>query len=48
MTSGRRWPRGQLKLNDPLIERWLPELTNRKLRRPAHCSVIELETDIRK
>ena len=31
-----------------LIERWLAELTNRKLRRSAHRSVTELEDDIRK
>jgi transposase len=30
------------------IERWFAELTNRKLPRPAHHSVTELETDIRK
>ena len=29
-------------------ERWFAELTNRKLRRSAHRSVTELETDIRK
>jgi transposase len=31
-----------------LAGRWLAELTNRKLRRPAHRSVTELETDTRK
>ena len=31
-----------------LVERWFAELTNRKLRRSAHRSVTELETDIRK
>jgi transposase len=31
-----------------LVERWSAELTNRKLRRSAHRSVTELETDIRK
>ena len=31
-----------------LVERWFAELTNRKLRRSAHHSVTELETDIRK
>ena len=31
-----------------LVERWFAELTNRKLRRSAHRSVIELEADIRK
>jgi transposase len=31
-----------------LVERWFAELTNRKLRRSAHCSVTEFETDIRK
>jgi transposase len=31
-----------------LVERWFAELTNRKLRRSAHRSVIELENDIRK
>jgi hypothetical protein len=31
-----------------LAERWLAELINRKLRRPAHRSVTELETGIRK
>jgi transposase len=31
-----------------LVERWFAELTNRKLRRSAHRSVIELEDDIRK
>ena len=30
------------------VERWFAELTNRKLRRSAHRSVTELETDIRK
>jgi transposase len=30
-----------------LVERWFAELTNRKLRRSAHRSVTELETDIR-
>jgi transposase len=31
-----------------LVERWFAELTNRKLRRSAHRTVTELETDIRK
>ena len=31
-----------------LVVRWFAELTNRKLRRSAHRSVTELETDIRK
>jgi hypothetical protein len=31
-----------------LVQRWSAELTNRKLRRPAHHSVVEPETDIRK
>jgi hypothetical protein len=31
-----------------LVERWLAELTNRKLRRSAHRSGTELENDIRK
>jgi len=31
-----------------LVERWFAELTNRKLRRSAHRTVAELETDIRK
>jgi transposase len=31
-----------------LVERWFAELPNRKLRRSAHRSVVELETDIRK
>ncbi len=31
-----------------LAERWFAELTTRKLRRSAHRSVTELETDIRK
>ena len=30
-----------------LVERWFAELTNRKLRRSAHRSVTDLETDIR-
>lgn len=30
-----------------LVERWFAELTNRKLRRSAHRSVVELERDIR-
>jgi transposase len=30
-----------------LVERWFAELTNRKLRRSAHRSVVELETDVR-
>jgi transposase len=30
-----------------LVERWFAELTNRKLRRSAHRTVTELETDIR-
>jgi transposase len=39
-------PTGSSWLN--LVERWFAELTNRKLRRSAHRSVTELETDIRK
>jgi transposase len=31
-----------------LAERWFAELTNRKLRRSAHRSVTELETDVRR
>jgi transposase len=31
-----------------LVERWFAELTNRKLRRSAHCSVTELAADIRR
>ncbi|MCE7007109.1 IS630 family transposase [Kibdelosporangium philippinense] len=31
-----------------LVERWFAELTNRKLRRSAHRSVIELEADVRR
>jgi transposase len=31
-----------------LVERWFAELTSRKLRRSAHRSVTELETDIRR
>jgi transposase len=31
-----------------LVERWFAELTNRKLRRSAHRSVLELEVDVRK
>lgn len=31
-----------------LVERWFAELTNRKLRRSAHRSVVELEADVRK
>jgi transposase len=31
-----------------LVERWFAKLTNGKLRRPAHRSVVELEADIRK
>ena len=30
-----------------LVERWFAELTSRKLRRSAHRSVTDLETDIR-
>ncbi|MEU8801023.1 IS630 family transposase [Spirillospora sp. NPDC048819] len=30
-----------------LVERWFAELTNRKLRRSAHRSVVELERDVR-
>jgi hypothetical protein len=30
-----------------LVERWFAELTDRKLRRSAHRSVTDLETDIR-
>jgi len=37
----------QLELDEP-GPRWFAELTNRKLRRSAHRSVTELETDIRK
>ena len=29
-----------------LVERWFAELTRRKLRRSAHRSVTELETDV--
>jgi transposase len=28
------------------VERWFAELTNRKLRRPAHRNVAELEADV--
>ena len=31
-----------------LVERWFTQLTNRKLRRSAHRSVTEPDTDIRK
>jgi hypothetical protein len=31
-----------------LVERWFAELTNRKLRRSAYRSVIELEADVRR
>jgi hypothetical protein len=31
-----------------LVERWVAELTTRKLRRSAHRSLVELEADIRK
>jgi hypothetical protein len=31
-----------------LVERWIAELTNRKLRRAAHRNVTELEAGIRK
>jgi transposase len=31
-----------------LVERWFAELTNRKLRRSAHRSVLELERDVRR
>jgi len=31
-----------------LVERWFAEFTSRKLRRPAHRGVTELEADIRK
>jgi len=31
-----------------LVKRWFGELINRELRRSAHRSVTELETDIRK
>jgi len=31
-----------------LVERWFAELTNRRLRRATHRSVVELEADIRK
>jgi hypothetical protein len=30
-----------------LVERWFAELTNRKLRRSAHRSLVELERDVR-
>jgi transposase len=30
-----------------MVERWFAELTNRQIRRGAHCSVVELETAIR-
>jgi hypothetical protein len=30
-----------------LVERWFAELTNRKLRRSAHHSVVDLERDVR-
>jgi hypothetical protein len=30
-----------------LVERWFAELTNRKLRRSAHRSVVEVERDVR-
>ncbi len=42
--------RGPRRGNAPGLpdERWFAELTNRKLRRSAHRSVTELETDIRK
>jgi len=30
-----------------LVERWIAELTNRKVRRSAHRNVTELEADIR-
>jgi transposase len=53
----KRWllrhPRFQLHLTPTysswlnLVERWFAELTNRKLRRSAHRSVAELETDLR-
>jgi transposase len=39
-------PTSSSRLN--LVERWFAELTNRKLRRSAHRTVTELETDIRK
>jgi hypothetical protein len=41
--------RGPRRGNAPGLpdERWFAELTNRKLRRSAHRSVAELETDIR-
>jgi hypothetical protein len=53
------WPAGMRVIVPPalpptssswlnLVERWFAELTNRKLRRSAHRSVTELETDIRK
>ena len=46
-TAGSEGPR---RGNAPGLpdERWFAELTNRKLRRSAHRSVVELETDIRK
>jgi hypothetical protein len=42
--------RGPRRGNAPGLpdERWFAELTNRKLRRSAHRSVTELESDIRK
>jgi hypothetical protein len=42
--------RGPRRGNAPGLpdERWFAELTTRKLRRSAHRSVTELETDIRK
>jgi transposase len=52
----KRWllrhPRFQLHLTPTysswlnLVERWFAELTNRKLRRSAHRSVVELEADL--
>jgi transposase len=31
-----------------LVERWFAELTNRKLRRSTHRSIVELEADVRR
>lgn len=45
-TTPRTNSEGSSWLN--LVERWLAELTNRKLRRSAHRSVTELETEVRK
>jgi hypothetical protein len=40
--------RGVLHGSGEAQERWFTELTNRKLRRSAHRSVTELETDVRR